>query len=429
MTAKPGPIVVFSHAHPSISKGGAEVSAYTLYLGLLRMGRSAAFVATCHEADMAKLRFDTPHEYGVPFQPAAYDHFFHHAEPALFDAMHDIVSRLRPSALVFHHFLYLGINTVRRLSASFSVPSALVLHEFLAICHHHGQMVTHPQKKLCHRAGAALCASCFPEHPSDEFNVRKVSLLNVLASLSVLISPSHFLARRFIDWGIGEDKLVVIENGLAGHGTTAPHAAAESAGADAVGRTAAPRAGDTSPMVVGYFGQINPFKGIDQILDAMDHIQRDPQHQGAITIRVHGNVVGVTEEFRTRFAKASEAGGSIEYFGPYQNTDVINLMQACDYIVMASKWWENSPVVIQEAFAAKRPIIAPNIGGMAEKIIDRVSGRHFVQNDPQDLARILLVCEREYRAGRNNYEFPETISAIDMARSYIDALQLSPNQY
>ena len=62
-------------------------------------------------------------------------------------------------------------------------------------------------------------------------------------------------------------------------------------------------------------------------------------------------------------------------------------MSACDYILVPSTWWENSPVVIQEAYAAGRPVICTGIGGMAEKVPNRRSGLHFRLDDGADLAR------------------------------------------
>jgi len=39
-----------------------------------------------------------------------------------------------------------------------------------------------------------------------------------------------------------------------------------------------------------------------------------------------------------------------------------------DVVVVPSLWYENSPVVIQEAFAAGIPVVASNIGALPEKV-------------------------------------------------------------
>jgi glycosyltransferase involved in cell wall biosynthesis len=57
--------------------------------------------------------------------------------------------------------------------------------------------------------------------------------------------------------------------------------------------------------------------------------------------------------------------------------------------VVPSIWWENSPLVIQEAFMHGRPVICSDIGGMAEKVIDGVNGLHFTAGDPRSLATVL----------------------------------------
>ena len=43
-------------------------------------------------------------------------------------------------------------------------------------------------------------------------------------------------------------------------------------------------------------------------------------------------------------------------------------MSEIDWVVVPSRWWENSPLVIQEAFMHGRPVICSGIGGMAEKV-------------------------------------------------------------
>jgi glycosyltransferase involved in cell wall biosynthesis len=61
-------------------------------------------------------------------------------------------------------------------------------------------------------------------------------------------------------------------------------------------------------------------------------------------------------------------------------------MRDIDWTIIPSTWWENAPVVIQEAFHHGRPIIASNIGGMAEKVTDDVDGLHFHVSNPESLA-------------------------------------------
>ena len=57
-----------------------------------------------------------------------------------------------------------------------------------------------------------------------------------------------------------------------------------------------------------------------------------------------------------------------------------------DWVIVPSLWWENSPLVIQEAFMQRRPVICSGIGGMAEKVTHDVNGLHFAVNDPGNLA-------------------------------------------
>ncbi|WP_264196252.1 glycosyltransferase [Microvirga lenta] len=71
----------------------------------------------------------------------------------------------------------------------------------------------------------------------------------------------------------------------------------------------------------------------------------------------------------------------------YRGEDVLDLMSSCDFIVVPSVWWENSPVVIQEARLAGRPLICSNIGGMSEKVdlsVDHV----FPARSPGALANL-----------------------------------------
>jgi len=80
-----------------------------------------------------------------------------------------------------------------------------------------------------------------------------------------------------------------------------------------------------------------------------------------------------------------KAGDRVRFYGSYRSAELPGLMKDVDWMIIPSIWWENSPVVIQEAFLHGRPIIASNIGGMAEKVTHGVDGLHFRNGSVEDL--------------------------------------------
>ncbi len=84
--------------------------------------------------------------------------------------------------------------------------------------------------------------------------------------------------------------------------------------------------------------------------------------------------------------------------GRYDRTRVAGeLMAEVDWVIVPSIWWENSPLVIQEAFTYGRPVICSGIGGMAEKVTDGVNGLHFRVGDPRSLAETMRRAARGAR--------------------------------
>ncbi len=129
------------------------------------------------------------------------------------------------------------------------------------------------------------------------------------------------------------------------------------------------------PLVVGFFGQLSVLKGVGVLLDAAEELRRRPPRGGRVRIEIWGDASNQPPELRTR-DRAAVAGEPLggELQRPYENDQVIGLMQRCHAVVVPSIWWENSPLVIQEAFMARRPVICSDIGGMAEKVRDGVDG-------------------------------------------------------
>ena len=77
--------------------------------------------------------------------------------------------------------------------------------------------------------------------------------------------------------------------------------------------------------------------------------------------------------------------GSIVLRGPFEPDDLSGRMEVTDVVVMASRWYENAPMVIQESFSHSVPVIAPRLGGMAEKIQHEYNGYLFDPVSPTGL--------------------------------------------
>jgi glycosyltransferase involved in cell wall biosynthesis len=403
-TSPAGPIAIVSHTHPSVTKGGAEIAAYSLYQGLLSLGTDAIFIAACPANDRHKLLLASDREFIVTTDPLRYDHFYQLASNDVWRQLKSILVRNQVRLANFHHYLNLGVNSLRGLATETDIPYAVTLHEFLAICTHHGQMVTRPGRRLCPQATPVACATCFPENSRQQFALRRHLIQSALLPAAGYISPSHFLADRMVGWGLPREKFVVIENGLREVPKREDRARSFTEG---------------SPWTFGYFGQLTPFKGADTLLDTIDLLAKQPDIDRKIRIKVHGNMVGQSPEFVARFNASFAKNGFATYAGPYDNADVRNLMAACDYILVPSTWWENSPVVIQEAYAAGRPVICTGIGGMAEKVPNRRSGLHFRLNDAADLTRVMGEAADDTMYEALCSGLPEVSDQTMMARDYL----------
>jgi glycosyltransferase involved in cell wall biosynthesis len=262
-------------------------------------------------------------------------------------------------------------------------------------------MVTREAQLLCSQATNEACVGCYPEHLRTQFTLRKDTMLQVFGSFAGFISPSHFLAQRFVEWGLPADRITVIENGLLRPAASRPRA----------------RGQDT--WTFGYFGQINPYKGVDVLLDCAQLIASDPDLAARLRLRIHGNFVGQPQAFLDRFKDTVRDLPFLSYAGPYSSASVYDLMSECDYVVIPSKWWENSPVVIQEAYAVRTPVICTGIGGLAEKVREGVSGLHFARGDAADLLRALKIAADPKVAESLRAGIPAVSSAADMGRSYL----------
>jgi glycosyltransferase involved in cell wall biosynthesis len=373
-------ILILSHGHPDFSAGGAETAALAHWGEMRRRGIEAMLVCRVKDAPGhlgAPFSARSKDGLEVLFSPPAVDHF-RHSQPqrhVVYQDFRSLLERFRPTVVHFHHYAHMGLEMLREVRKfGPEIPIILTLHEFLALCHAQGQMLK-TSGVLCHKAAPLDCHMCFPEISPQDFFLRELFIKSFLGLVDRFVCPSEFLRERYVAWGLPAEKMAVLENGQP--------SLREDTDASATGETQASR--------FAVLGQLSRRKGTLLLLDAVRLLPKGLRK--TIRIEIHGSSQYAEGDFQIQFEKAlSELKGTVSYCGPYTPKDVYGILRRNGWLVVPSIWWENSPTVIQEAFAARRPVICSDIGGMAEKVRNGVGGVHFRVNNAADLAARIEEC-------------------------------------
>lgn len=113
-----------------------------------------------------------------------------------------------------------------------------------------------------------------------------------------------------------------------------------------------------------YFGRLIDEKGVDRLLDAAA-IARDVQ------IRVVGEGPE-TERLQRMVAKNKLE--NVQMLGPMWDSDLSDVLGNCRFVVVPSIWHENFPYVIFQAFAAGKPVLGAERGGIPELVEEGTRG-------------------------------------------------------
>jgi glycosyltransferase involved in cell wall biosynthesis len=284
----------------------------------------------------------------------------------------DFLSAQRPDIVHVQHSIFLGYDLLRVIRNTLpSAPIVYTLHEYLPICHRDGQMVRTRTENLCLDESPRRCHECFPEISPQTFMMRKRFIQSHFALVDQFIAPTAYVRDQYVAWGISPKRIIVEPQGFVPV------------------RDRLPDDSDARPRNrFAYFGQLNPYKGADVLLNAMEIL--GDYFDGHLW--VHGANLEIQPiEFRERVRSLTDGSrANVTFAGPYQRSELGKLMRDTDWVVVPSIWWETGPIVVMEAFQYGRPVICSDIGGMAEKVEDGVSGLHFRRRDADDLAETML---------------------------------------
>lgn len=293
-----------------------------------------------------------------------------------------VLDEVMPDAVHFFHLRQLGANLIDVAKAA-GARTVVNLMDFWFLCPRF--TLRRPDGTLCQGPpdGGAGCVPCnypglagveptpapaqlLPGNPSRLRALldRKDQLLKRLAAADAVIAPSRFLADMFTHNGLHHDALEVVPYGL-------------EAGRVEARAVARPR----RPLRLAFCGVLSPWKAPDVLVEAVRRIDRD------LELRIHGNTAEpMFADYIARVRNSAANDPRITFAGAYEAAQTSDVFAAMDVLVVPSTWYENTPFVVLEAFAAGVPVIASDLGGLSEIVRDGDNGLLFAAGDSAALA-------------------------------------------
>ena len=144
--------------------------------------------------------------------------------------------------------------------------------------------------------------------------------------------------------------------------------------------------GDNIPLI-GNVGMIRPDKGQLVLVEAAHLVlQKRPDARFVIV----GQGTGILKRGINVRNAIDQARLADKIIMAGYRWDTPDVYAACDMIVIASLRTEASPIVLREAFASGRPVIATKVGDIPEIIENRQNGLLIQPGDSQALAAAIL---------------------------------------
>jgi GT2 family glycosyltransferase/glycosyltransferase involved in cell wall biosynthesis len=398
-------ILLVSHGYPPAASAGTEVYTRELARALARQSGREVWVLT-RDADRCRPEYTIVREYDGPVRVVRINNTFQacesfeesYAHPALLAVAVQEIAAIAPDVVHAQHLTCLSTGVPRAVH-DLGIPFVLTLNDYWLICHR-GQLFDSAHRR-CDGPYGEGCGSCVPagalagprafragrrarvlavpgaglvaqaglkalERGIPVARAREASLSRLqhmraaVKTVDLFLAPSATLASRFEQFGIAPDRLRRCEQGI-----------------DLTRFASISRA--SSPVLrIGFAGGLSPSKGVRVLLEAVDRLP-----SGRVSVDVLGQVSGADADRVSNLL----ARPFVRRTGPVPHAHMPEVLAAIDVLVVPSLWIENAPFIIREAFAAGLPVIASNLGGMAEMVRDNVDGLLFEPGDVRGLER------------------------------------------
>jgi glycosyltransferase involved in cell wall biosynthesis len=382
------------HKFPPESLGGTEIYAWSLARALAADGHAvhvfyplaglSPAVARVERDGVRLWRVPLPDDRATEGPVQQYWHTFR--DSAIESAFETFLVETRPDLVHFQHVQ--GVSA-RMIALAAGRPRVMTLHDYWYFCAN--SQLVRPDQQVCEGPKFGWnCVDCATARADLEwlrvlrplialpFAYRNAYLRRLVAGIDRFIAPSQFLRDQYVRQGFPGERITVLENGLDTERLTPPQ------GVELPPPVARPH--------FGFLGSLAWQKGVHVLVEAFNQMPTS----AALTI------YGGESAFPDYAAqvKALARHPNIRFAGPLDYRQVGAALRQMDCLVVPSVWYENSPLVIQEAYAAGLPVVASRLGALVEKVQDGRTGYLFAPGDSADLARVLReIVERPERLG------------------------------
>ncbi len=203
----------------------------------------------------------------------------------------------------------------------------------------------------------------------DTSNYKKYIYALVEKILSIptdkIINISNYEQKQAIKYGLNKNKMIMIYNGVE----------------DKENNSNLKLNWDKNKINLLFVGRLDRQKGLDLFLDVYDKIKLKNMHLYVIGTSVLDDNLPKSTEYVT-------------YLGWVDNKYIDVYYQACDAVIMPSRW-EGFGLVAIEAMRNSKPIIASDAGALPELIRDNINGYIFCLENKFSLRDILFKIDKE----------------------------------
>ena len=200
----------------------------------------------------------------------------------------------------------------------------------------------------------------------------------LLRDASKVIGLSRFEADQYRRMGVPEEKIAIIPNGidLSEYADLPPKGAFKR-------KFGIPE----EKKIILYLGRIHKIKGIDFLIKAYTHLINDMHYKDALLV-IAGPDDGHLKEAKS-LTSALDISKHVLFTGPLYGQDKLEAYVDSDVVVLPSRY-ETFPIVVLEACACGKPVIASEVGGLKDLIINGETGLLFEPENVKQLTRSIF---------------------------------------